>query len=86
MDIKTLKQMEKEFVTDFKLYVNRDESGKLTEQFEKDANGEWKDVTSIRQSEEHYIDVARKAGIPEQQIQEAVMEARARREHNKFDT
>lgn len=86
MDIKTLQQIEREACTPVNKYTNRDIAGKLIEQFEKDANGEWQDVTGIRQAEEHYIEMARRAGIPENQIQQAISEAREKRERQTHTT
>ena len=86
MDAKTLQQIEREQGVVLNKYTDRDVAGKLIAQFEKDANGEWQDVTSIRQAEEHYIEIARRAGIPERQIQQAISEARARREQQNHTT
>ena len=82
MTVEELKRIEKDVQAPMTTYTSRDINNKLIEQFEKDANGEWQDVTSIRKAEEHYIEVARRAGIPESQIQQAIKEARARRENN----
>lgn len=82
MTVEELNHIEENSLTPMTKYSARDEHNKLLSQWEKDANGEWQDVTSIRKAEEHYIEIARRAGIPESQIQQAINEARARRENN----
>lgn len=86
MDKKTLKQIEREACVPLHKYTDRDINGKLLSQWEKDANGEWQDVTSIRQAEEHYIETARRAGIPEKQIEQTINEARAKHDKQNHTT
>lgn len=75
MDKTTLRDVEATSCCNCNKYTHHDEDGNLVEQWEKDANGEWKNVTDDRLREiemaalrKEMSKIAKQLGLTEEQL------------------
>lgn len=85
MDVKTLKHIEAEAAQPMTVYTNRDIEGKLIEKWEKDANGEWQDVTAITKIEEEIRQAGKDCKLSEDFIEALIINTK-RKYYDKFNT